>query len=706
MNRCVKWLDEKLNIRFLPYCIFAAAALIAYCNSFTVPFLLDDFGSISNNYAIHTLFDFPALWKFYANRIVLYFTFSLNYAVHDNGVEGYHIINLLIHIFNGIIFYWILLRLFSLPYFKGKLISGHKKVVAVLAVVLFLCHPIQVNAVTYIVQRTASLAATFYLLAMLFFLRFRMHDKWYNLLLTFIFTVLAMFTKENTITIPFMLLLLEFMFFLKDGKTSWVKRILIFIPIFATVPIIPGTNLFLSGYSQSDPNVSFKASTSMDRFQYFYTQLNVILLYIRLMFIPYGQNFDYSNDFPISITIWDNYSYVSFIILLLIGLYALYTYKRNRLVSLGILWFFMGLAVESSFISIKDVYFEHRLYYPTAGFVLSLIGLIMYERKGHDEKIEQDQKQCSEANMKTYPEKLYEKYNEAISEDSSEKFAVSLSDEPATGRSLSSDPSSGSNEETSSDSNYSCPSEPSTEITDDSSNETLSAGLTESNESVSIEKHIKNQYILKKPLSVLLVIAAILIPAYTGLTIYRNYIYGDSIRLWSDVVKKAPGSDRAHSVLASGYLNEYSDEKGNIEYLDLAEKEFKIAIDMNKSNSTAHCNLSKVYLLKKEYDKCIDEAKATLRITNSEYAAYNLGTAYKEMGKLDDALKEYLKGYSFNNRSSFILKSLGETYYEINDLENAKRYYEEYLEVNKRYNNKDIEDKLDEIKSKIDAENI
>jgi hypothetical protein len=124
------------------------------------------------------------------------------------------------------------------------------------------------------------------------------------------------------------------------------------------VPIIPGTNLLLSGYSQSDPSVSFKASTSMDRMHYFYTELNVVIQYIKLMFIPDKQNFDYSNDFPMSTTIWENYSYVSFIILALIGLFSLYTMKRNRLVSFGILWFFIGLAVESSFISIKDVYFN------------------------------------------------------------------------------------------------------------------------------------------------------------------------------------------------------------------------------------------------------------------------------------------------------------------------------------------------------------
>lgn len=593
-NRVMDWLENKFQNKALPYGVIAAFALIAYSNSFTVPFILDDFGSISNNYAIHQLFDFAALWKFYANRIVLYFSLSLNYAIHDNAVAGYHITNLLIHILNGILLYMILKKLLALPYFIGKLLSQYGTSIPVIAAILFVIHPMQVNAVTYIVQRTASLAATFYMLAILFFIKYRVQDKLYQLLLTFLFIVIAMFTKENTITIPFMLLLIEFMFFLKDGKTTWYKRILIFLPLLAAVPIIPGTNLLLKGYSQSDPNVSFKASTSMDRFQYFFTELNVIILYIKLMFIPDKQNFDYSNDFPMSQTIWDNYSYVSFIILSLIGLFSLYTMKRNRLVSFGILWFFTGLAVESSFISIKDVYFEHRLYFPTAGFIMFLIGIIMYEKK----------------------------------------------------------------------------------------------------------RKLSEPHLLQKPVLFLLVVSLILIPIYTGLTIRRNYIYSDSIRLWSDVVSSAPGSDRAHSVLATGYLNAYDEKKMNTEYLDLAEQEFKKAIDLYYYNSTAHSNLSKVYLLKGEYQKSIDEAERTLNITKSEYAQFNLGSAYKKLGKTQKALDAFKAGYEYNKRSTFILKALGDTYYETGDFTNAKKYYEEYLENNKRFNNKDVEEKLKIIEKK------
>ncbi|MGE5615107.1 MAG: tetratricopeptide repeat protein [Bacillota bacterium] len=601
-------LNRKLRNKYYCWGIVAIAAGIAYCNSFVVPFHLDDFGSISNNYAIHRLFNFPELWKFYANRIILYITLSINYAIHGTAVEGYHAVNLFIHIVNGCLFYTILKKLLSLQYFKGKDLSRYRYAVSLAAAMLFVSHPIQVNAVTYIVQRTASLAACFYMSAILFYINYRIFDKWHYLLSTVLFTIMAMFTKENTATIPFMLLFTELMFFLGYKKTSRIKMAGVFIFLFATIPIIPATNIFFKGYNMSDPNQAFKASTSMDRFQYFYTQLNVILHYIRLLFIPIGQNFDYSDDYPLSVAIWENYSYVSLAVLLVIVFFGIYALKRNRLVSYGIAWFFIALAVESSFISIKDVYFEHRVYLPCAGFIIFLAGMSAWVKK---------------------------------------------------------DPG---------------------------------AFMTVENRLVHVQKGASLR--MANPAVIFVALSAVLFPVYAGLTVYRNYIYSDTIRLWSDVTAKAPASDRAHSSLATGYLNAYDEKEKNTEYLDLAEIEFKKAISLNNGNSTAHTNLSKVYLLKGDYQKCIKEAKRALQISNSEYAQFNMGSALKNLGRTDEALKAFLKGYSYNKHSSFILKALGDIYYETGDYANAAKYYKEYLEHVKVSPNSEIRKRLDEIKER------
>lgn len=620
LTKAEKMLDRKL----LAAAAIAALTVIVYSNSFTAPFQLDDFGSIVNNDAIRSPINLLEIWKFYSNRFILYLTFAINFSIHDTAPIGYHIVNTILHAFNGFVIFLIFKEILSLKHFAFRMAGRYKNTISVLAALIFVCHPIQVNAVTYIVQRTASLAACFYFLAIYFFIRFRKTDKIVYFFFTFIFTIVAMFTKENTITIPFMLLVTELMFFIKESTSSWKKRLLIFFLLFIAVPIIPGTNLVLKGYSQSDPNVTFKASTSMDRFEYFYTQMNVIVMYLRQLFIADWQNFDYSNDFKMSKTIWDNYAYISFLLLMFIGLSALFKARKNKLFSFGVLWFFIGLSVESSFISIKDVYFEHRLYFPLAGFIMAVFGLILNE-KGKIKK----------------------------------RFWLA-------------------------------------------SPSMIEAGVPDKKYAGGFITPIIYRYSIGKALPALLIVSVIMVSYYSVMTLRRNYIYSDSIRLWSDTVKKAPLSDRARSVLASSYMDAYeADKEKNADYLDIAIAEFKKAIELNYRNSTAHCNLSKAYLLKKDYDKCIEEARITLTISDSEYAYNNMGLAYDEMGKTQEAIKAYLEGYRINPKKTFILKALGNDYYKIGDLKNAKRYYEEFLKINIYADSKEIKKKVEEIDQKL-----
>lgn len=588
-------LEKLLQKKWLVLLLITAFCLLAYCNSFLAPFTLDDFSSITDNQAIRNPLDLPALWKFYSNRIVLYFTLSLNYALHQDMVVGYHITNLVIHILNVFLFFLILRLLLQTEVVRKYCRVHFTNCVAFAGAILFAVHPVQVNAVTYVVQRTAALAGTFYLLAIFLYIHYRMHGGFYKFVLTIVSILFAMFTKENTITIPFMLILLECTLFLKDGKTSWHKRLLLILVLLLTVPVIPATNLFLQGYSQSDPGVSFKASTSMNRFHYFYTQMNVILKYIQILFVPVDMNFDYSNDFPLSKTIWEHNAYISLGIHACIGLLALICWKKNRLLSLGILWFYIGLSVESSFISIKDVYFEHRLYFPLGGYIIFLIGLWQFLLR------------------------LFKK------------------------------------------------------------------------------RFLGTRFMLYSFYAVCIIIAA-----YLGTTLWRNYIFSDSIRLWSDVVSKAPKSDRAHSILGTNYLDAYElGDTKNQKYLDRAEEEMKKAIELNYYNDTSHCNLSRVYLLKKQYDKAILEGRVALGMEKSVYVYHNIGIAYYEQGKYTEALRSLQDGYALNKEKGFILKGLGNVYFALKDYENAVTYYEKYL---KKYTNKDISDKLKKAKELLKSQ--
>ena len=117
-----------------------------------------------------------------------------------------------------------------------------------------------------------------------------------------------------------------------------------------------------------------RAKGSIGRKQYFLTELNVVRTYVRLLFLPVNQNFDY--DYPLSHEM-DTKTLLSGVFLLCLLVLAVLTYRSYRIVSFGILWFFIALSVESSLIPIGHVIAEYRLYLASVGFVF-LVTVLIY----------------------------------------------------------------------------------------------------------------------------------------------------------------------------------------------------------------------------------------------------------------------------------------------------------------------------------------
>jgi hypothetical protein len=205
--------------------------------------------------------------------------------------------------------------------------------------------------------------------------------------LSIIFAVLAMKTKEIALTLPIIIAVYEFMFF--DGKLK--RKILYLLPVFSTILIIPLTLLDMNkplGELIGDVSEATRhIDTDMSRSDYLFTQFRVIATYIRLLFLPINQNLDY--DYPTYHSFFDPNVILSCLFLLSIlgiGVYLLYRSRsasyHSRLIAFGIFWFFITLSVESSIIPIVDVIFEHRVYLPSVGFILACVtGLgMMLER--------------------------------------------------------------------------------------------------------------------------------------------------------------------------------------------------------------------------------------------------------------------------------------------------------------------------------------
>ncbi len=101
--------------------LIAVVALIAYSNTFHVPFHFDDMVNITDNPVIKNLGNFISSSKGYdynPRRVIGYFSFALNYHFGGLDVMGYHIVNLAIHIASSILVYFLVTLTFRTPFFK------------------------------------------------------------------------------------------------------------------------------------------------------------------------------------------------------------------------------------------------------------------------------------------------------------------------------------------------------------------------------------------------------------------------------------------------------------------------------------------------------------------------------------------------------------------------------------------------------------
>ncbi|MDP3921136.1 MAG: tetratricopeptide repeat protein [Candidatus Omnitrophota bacterium] len=302
------------------------------------------------------------------SRCVTYLSFALNYYFSDSGLFGFHLCNLLIHIGASLLVYGFMRLVLLSALLKNELLKTNADVISLLAALVFLTHPLQTQAVTYLWQRFASLATFFYLASVVSYMAARLRSNRIFYGISLITAALGLFTKEIIATLPIMIVLCEFAFF--EPPKSAGKRWLLLSPFLSLIIVLPVTvllsgklNFYLTPQSYLGKPAAFGAT-------YFFTQLNVLCTYLRLFFIPVGQNVDY--DYAYSYSLFEARTFLSFLFLAALLLWGFLRFRRTRLVGFGILWYFLTMSVESSFLPIRDVIFEHRMYLPMVGLSMAV----------------------------------------------------------------------------------------------------------------------------------------------------------------------------------------------------------------------------------------------------------------------------------------------------------------------------------------------
>lgn len=365
-------------------CLIALLGVLAYSNTLNMSFNFDDTTNILGNKLVRDLSLDGIKKAFQTRRGLTIVSFQLNYYFSALAVFGYHLVNLIIHIITALLVYRLLALVTATPCFTAKDDSSLRLLpVPFFTALIFVAHPLQTQAVTYIVQRYTSMATMFYLAAVISYLQARMHQMergrlvsagsflWFAASL--LSALCAFNSKEIAYTLPLALLLVEGLCF-KLGRKKIISAALLVAAATAAIllKLGVGRGTFEQAIFAMDEATRLQTITS--RSDYLCTQFRVILTYMRLLLFPVNQSVDY--DYTLSHSFFEPAVLGSFSIISILLIGAVVMLKKAescnsapRLIAFGIFWFFLTLSVESSILPIIDLIFEHRVYLPSVGAI-------------------------------------------------------------------------------------------------------------------------------------------------------------------------------------------------------------------------------------------------------------------------------------------------------------------------------------------------
>jgi protein O-mannosyl-transferase len=362
--------------------ILAVGAAV-YVNSFSIPFLFDDYFAIVGNKEVRSLE--PVARFFTQSRGLPHLLDTLNYRWGGEEVWGYHLVNVAVHLINGVLVFALALLTLRLPLHGGRY-DSRARVLALLTALVFVVHPLQTQAVSYIVQRAESVAALFYLGAVLVYAAG--HSARIGLsglplaIVVLALGFLGIASKETVASLPAALLLYHVCFLRRSGAggADWRWALLLVLPVLYGIYL--ARHFLLPGFGdpaggQSSWMYIPTAGLGVDGitpWTYLITQFGVVVWYLRLFILPTQLTFDYG--WPFATSFWSLQVLAPLLVLLALAAVAVLAYSRYRWATFAVGWLFVTLAPSSSVIPIKDAAFEYRMYLPIVALaLLAVVGI-------------------------------------------------------------------------------------------------------------------------------------------------------------------------------------------------------------------------------------------------------------------------------------------------------------------------------------------
>jgi len=249
-------------------------------------------------------------------------SYSIEYHYYKLDPHIYHSVNLILHLINCLLVYWLFILL------------CRNKFIAFAVALLFGIHPLHVESVAWISERKDLLYSLFFILSLIFYIYYRESEKRDRKILKYYFLsiisfLLSLFSKPMAVSLPIILLLIDYLFHTPIKAKIFTEKISFFLLslIFGIVAILgqqtAGATSSKSTFALAD-NILIAC--------------HGIILYLYKLIIP----INLSAIYPYPKSVMSSCILSPFILLIIFG-GVIYSLKYTRKILFGFLFFLITI---------------------------------------------------------------------------------------------------------------------------------------------------------------------------------------------------------------------------------------------------------------------------------------------------------------------------------------------------------------------------
>lgn len=296
-------------------------------------------------------------------------SYAIDYRFWQLNPVGYHLGNITLHGLSAVVLYLLLVSI--LGQIRETAFMGSNRIIALFAALLFVVHPVNVEAVTWISSRKYGLLAFFYFSSFYFYVKSSEKKRYYKIhyVASINSYVLAILSSPFSITLPAILLLYDFC---RNRNTSLFKvikpKLLSYLP-YLLLAVFQSTLFWISFTTTSGPTSTIKSHHLNNPFYTFLTMFRVIYDYIVNLVFPVWLNNMYVDHASTSIFEYKvMIALVAVLFLLVISILQVRVGNKLGLFCFG--WFVVTWLPVSNIIPISTKIADRYLYLPAVGLFL------------------------------------------------------------------------------------------------------------------------------------------------------------------------------------------------------------------------------------------------------------------------------------------------------------------------------------------------